>query len=35
MAAQDPQRWLIIDGTPAKDDLEKNIAAAVNERLGI
>jgi len=35
MAAQDPQRWLIIDGTPAKDDLEKIIAAAVNERLGI
>jgi hypothetical protein len=26
---------LIIDGTPAKDDLEKIIAAAVNERLGI
>jgi len=35
MAAQDPQRWLIIDGTPAKDDLEKIISAAVNERLGI
>jgi len=35
MAAQDPQRWLIIDGTPAKDDLEKIISAAVIERLGI
>ena len=35
MAAQDPQRWLIIDGTPARDDLEKIISAAVNERLGI
>ena len=35
MAAQDPQRWLIIDGTPAKDDLEKIISAAVSERLGI
>jgi dTMP kinase len=35
MAAQDPQSWLIIDGTPAKDDLEKIISAAVSERLGI
>ena len=35
MAAQDPQRWLIIDGTPAKDDLEKIISSAVSERLGI
>jgi len=35
MAAQDPQHWLIIDGTPAKDDLEKIISAAVSERLGI
>ena len=35
MAAQDPQRWLIIDVTPAKDDLEKIISAAVSERLGI
>ena len=35
MAAQDPQRWLIIDGTPAKDDLEKIISIAVSERLGI
>lgn len=35
MAAQDPKRWLVIDGTPAKDDLEKIIAAGVHERLGI
>ena len=35
MATADPTRWLIIDGTPAKDDLEKIISAAVQERLGI
>ena len=35
MAAADPKRWLIIDGTPAKDDLEKIISAGVHERLGI
>ena len=35
MAASDPKRWLVIDGTPAKDDLEKVIWAAVKERLGI
>ena len=35
MAVADPTRWLIIDGTPAKDDLEKIISAAVQERLGI
>ena len=35
MAAADPTRWLIIDSTPAKDDLEKIISAAVQERLGI
>ena len=35
MAAADPSRWLVIDGTPAKDDLEKIISAAVQERLGI
>ena len=35
MAAEDPQRWLIIDGTPPKDELEKIIAAKLLERLGI
>jgi dTMP kinase len=35
MATEDPQRWLIIDGTPPKDELEKIIAAKLLERLGI
>jgi dTMP kinase len=35
MATADPNRWLVIDGTPAKDDLEKIISAGVQERLGI
>jgi len=35
MAADDPKRWLIIDGMPAKDDLEKIISAGVSARLGI
>jgi dTMP kinase len=35
MAAADPKRWLIIDGTPDKDDLEKIISSRVQERLGI
>ena len=35
MAADDPKRWLIIDGTPAKDDLEKIISTSVSARLGI
>lgn len=35
MATADPKRWLVIDGTPAKDDLEKIISAGVQERLGI
>jgi len=35
MAAADPKRWLIIDGTPDKDDLEKIISAGVQERLSI
>ena len=35
MAAANPKRWLVINGTPAKDDLEKVISAGVHERLGI
>lgn len=35
MAADDPAKWLVIDGTPPKDELEKIISAAVRERLGI
>jgi len=35
MATEDPTRWLVIDGTPPKDELENVISAAVRERLGI
>ena len=35
MAASDPQRWLVIDGTPPKDELASTIATAVKQRLGI
>jgi dTMP kinase len=35
MAAQEPARWLIIDGTPPKNELEITIRHAVAERLGI
>ncbi|WP_288917566.1 dTMP kinase [uncultured Synechococcus sp.] len=35
MAASDPQRWLVIDGTPPKDELASTIATAVKHRLGI
>ena len=35
MAANDPQRWMIVDGTPSKDDLEKLIADGLHQRLAI
>ena len=35
MAASDPQRWLVIDGTPPKDELAFTIATAVKQRLDI
>jgi dTMP kinase len=35
MATSDPQRWLVIDGTPPKDELASTIATAVKLRLGI
>ena len=35
MATSDPQRWLVIDGTPPKDELASTIATAVKQRLGI
>ena len=35
MAASDPNRWLVIDGTPPKDELASTIATAVKQRLGI
>ena len=35
MAASDPNRWLVVDGTPPKDELASTIATAVKHRLGI
>ncbi len=35
LAKQEPDRWLIIDGTPPKDELELIIRRAVTERLGL
>lgn len=35
MAKGEPSRWLIIDGSPPKDELETIIRQAVTDRLGI
>ena len=35
MAASDPNRWLVVDGTPPKDELELIIRRAVIDRLGL
>ena len=35
MATSDPNRWLVVDGTPPKDELASTIAQAVKQRLGI
>lgn len=35
MATTEPERWLIIDGTPPKDELEPVIARLVRERLSL
>jgi hypothetical protein len=35
MAAADPTRWLIVDGTPPKDKLAATILTQVCERLQI
>ena len=35
MAAADPTRWLIVDGTPSKDELAATILSQVCERLKI
>jgi dTMP kinase len=35
MAAADPQRWMIVDGTPPKDELHTTILQGVQDRLGI
>ena len=35
MAASDPKRWLVVDGMPGKDELEKTISDGLFARLGI
>lgn len=35
MAATEPERWLVIDGIPPKDELEPVIARLVRERLSL
>lgn len=35
MAAADPQRWVIIDASQPKDDVQATIRGAVRDRLGI
>lgn len=35
LAAKEPDRWLVIDATPPKDELELIIRRAVTERLGL
>jgi thymidylate kinase len=35
MAATDPQRWMIVDGTPPKEELQATILQGVQDRLGI
>lgn len=35
MAAADPQRWMIVDGTPSKEVVQATIVQGVQDRLGI
>ena len=35
LAAAEPARWLVVDGTPPKDELELVIRQGVKERLGL
>lgn len=35
MAAAEPGRFAVVDGTPPKDDLQEIVASTVSERLGI
>lgn len=35
MATADPERWLVIDGTPAKEAVQASIIQGVHDRLGI
>jgi dTMP kinase len=35
LAKREPERWLVVDGTPPKDELELIIRSAVKQRLGL
>jgi dTMP kinase len=35
LASAEPDRWLVVDGGPAKDELERIIRQGVTERLGL
>jgi dTMP kinase len=35
LAAADPERWVVVDGAPAIDDVAAAVRAAVRERLGL
>jgi len=35
LAAQEPQRWFVVDGAPPKDELEQIIRRGVTDRLGL
>lgn len=35
LAAAEPDRWVVIDGTPAPDVVERTVASAVGDRLGL
>jgi dTMP kinase len=35
LAKREPERWLVVDGTPPKDELELIIRNAVKQRLGL
>lgn len=35
LAEREPERWLVVDGTPPKDELELIIRNAVKQRLGL
>lgn len=35
LAANEPGRWLVVDGSPPKDELEQIIRQSVTERLGL
>ena len=35
LARREPGRWLVVDGLPPKDDVQRTIRDGVRERLGI